>query len=381
MATSDKNVYSNADVIIVSINCDLKKGTSKKEVELDQFSKSVLEICELMDREALLMIESTVPPGTCQEIIYPMMKKTFKKRGLNEKNILLAHSYERVMPGEGYLYSIINFWRVYSGINKKSADKCEEFLSTFINTTEYPLTRLKNTISTETSKLLENSYRAVNIAFIQEWSNFAEKVNIDLYDVINAIRMRPTHSNIRQPGFGVGGYCLTKDPLFAEIASNQILNLKNVEFPFSKLAVKINNRMPLKVLEMLSNYFGSELANKRLLMMGATYKEGVADTRFSASETFYKEAIKLGLEIDVYDPLILYWEELKIKTKTKIPPLNSYDIILFCVSHKEFSSINPGKDQNEKETIIFDANNVLTRDQVEKFKSNKRFKYISLGRG
>ena len=114
------------------------------------------------------------------------------------------------MPGKNYFDSIINYWRVYAGIDKKSADRCERFLSKIINIKDYPLSRLKNTISSECGKVLENSYRAVNIAFMEEWGRFAEDANIDIYEIVKSIRLRPTHQNIRQPGFGVGGYCLTK---------------------------------------------------------------------------------------------------------------------------------------------------------------------------
>ena len=117
------------------------------------------------------------------------------------------------MPGKNYFDSIVNYWRVYAGIDDESAKKCEKFLKKIINTKDYPLTRLSDTTSSETAKVLENSYRAANIAFIEEWGRFAEDIGIDIFEIIESIRMRPTHSNIRQPGFGVGGYCLTKDPI------------------------------------------------------------------------------------------------------------------------------------------------------------------------
>ena len=96
----------------------------------------------------------------------------------------------------------------------------------------------------ELGKILENSYRSANIAFIEEWSRFAEIINVDIYKVIESIRLRPTHSNLRHPGFGVGGYCLTKDPLFGEYAAKKLWNIKNLEFLFSKQAMKINDEMP-----------------------------------------------------------------------------------------------------------------------------------------
>ena len=105
----------------------------------------------------------------------------------------------------------INNHRVMSGINPCSKDKIREFLETFTNTKEFPLYELHSTTAAETAKVLENSFRAMNIAFVQEWTEYAQDLNVDLFEVINAIRVRSTHQNLMFPGFGVGGYCLTKD--------------------------------------------------------------------------------------------------------------------------------------------------------------------------
>jgi len=109
------------------------------------------------------------------------------------------------MPGPDYIDSIQNFYRVYSGIDENSADSVEQFLKTIISTKDYPLTRLGSTNATEMAKVLENSYRAMNIAFTVEWSRFAEEAGVNLYEVVDAIRMRPTHRNLMYPGIGVGG--------------------------------------------------------------------------------------------------------------------------------------------------------------------------------
>jgi UDP-N-acetyl-D-glucosamine dehydrogenase len=158
-------------------------------------------------------------------------------------------SYERVMPGRDYFRSIIDFWRVYAGSTPHAAEVCAAFLSKVIHVDRYPLTRLHSTTASETGKLLENSYRALNIAFIEEWGRFAEAVGVDLFEVIDAVRMRPTHSNMRQPGFGVGGYCLTKDPLLAGIAARDLFRRSDISFTFSQQAVGVNDRMPLRTLE------------------------------------------------------------------------------------------------------------------------------------
>ena len=379
-ATSDSDAYSKAEVILVSINCDLVKEKGQEKIALNSFTNSIREIAENISEDTLVIIESTVPPGTCEKIVYPLFKEVFNKRNLDIDKFFLAHSYERVMPGDEYFDSIINYWRVYSGINDVSADICESFLSKIINVEDYPLTRLSNTISSETGKLLENSYRAVNIAFVEEWGRFAEEAGIDLYEVINAIRMRPTHSNIRQPGFGVGGYCLTKDPLFAKISARDILKLNGHDFTFSSQAIEINNKMPLVTLNKLKKYFNGSLKGINILLMGVTYRQDVGDTRFSPSEIFVNSAILEEAKIRAYDPLTKYWNEVDIDMEINLPKSAMFDAIVFAVAHKEFAQIDFTKWVSDNKVLIFDANNVLTKKQVSEIKGND-LNYMSIGRG
>ena len=376
-ATSSYESYKDADVILVSINCDLIKTENSDSIDIDRFRQSIETIANNMSEGALIIIESTVPPGTTQKIAFPVFKRVAKERKINK--FYLAHSYERVMPGEHYLDSILNYWRVYSGVNTESAEKCKFFLEAVINTKDYPLTRVKNTIASETSKILENSYRAVNIAFIEEWSRFAEAAGFDIYEVIDAIRMRPTHSNIRQPGFGVGGYCLTKDPLFGKIAAKDILGLADHDFFFSSEAIKINNKMPLVTLKKIKKYFNNDLHGKRLLLMGVTYREGVEDTRFSPSEIFVNACESEGISFTGHDPLVSYWEELEREINQDLPVTDNYDVIVFAVPHREFKQINISKWINNNDVLIFDANNVLTESQIADINNNK-LNYVSIGR-
>ena len=379
-ASDDKNRYKDAAIVLVSINCDLIKINGQEKVALDQFVSSIREIAEIISENTLVIIESTVPPGTCEKIIYPIFQNAFNSRKLDINKFFLAHSYERVMPGDNYFDSIINYWRVYSGINEESADRCELFLSKVMNVEDYPLTRLSNTIASETGKLLENSYRAVNIAFVEEWGRFAEDAGIDLYEVINAIRMRPTHSNIMQPGFGVGGYCLTKDPLFAKIAVRDIFKLNGHEFPYSTQAINVNAEMPLVTLNKLEHYFNRNLSGKKILLLGATYRQDVGDTRFSPSETFVREAKQKGAKVKVYDPLIDHWEELDIKIENQLPNSADYDAVVFAVQHREFTELDLAEWILGCSVLIFDANNVLTKKQVSVIRKNK-LNYMSIGRG
>ena len=163
-----KFFLTKADVIIISINFDFK-DKNFRDFKLDAFKKSVEDIAINITENTLLIVQSTVPPGTTGKIVLPILVKILKRRGLNHKKIYLSHSFERVMPGDNYMESITNNWRVYAGINKISEQKCKNFLSKIINIKEFPLTRLNNPTESEICKLLENSFRAVNIAFIDEW--------------------------------------------------------------------------------------------------------------------------------------------------------------------------------------------------------------------
>lgn len=380
-ATTDENVFKKADVILVSINLDLTFKKSEPIFNLVPFKEAIYTLGKHVKKGSLIIIETTVPPGTCEKVVKPIIRESLELRNIDVNSVHIAHSYERVMPGANYLDSIINFWRVYSGTTPKAANLCKNFLSKIINVKKYLLTKLESTTASETAKVLENSYRAVNIAFIEEWSRFSESAGINLYDVIDAIRIRPTHSNIRQPGFGVGGYCLTKDPLFAKIAAKDIFGFRKFDFPFSSKAIETNKVMPLVTLKKLQDNFKGSLLNKKILLMGISYREDVGDTRFTPAEIFYKNAIKKGAKIIPHDPLVKYWDEVNTKVLSEIPNPNTFDAIVFTVRHSAYSKIKFNKwlKPNSK-SLIFDANNVLKNSQRKDI-SKMGIKLLSIGRG
>jgi nucleotide sugar dehydrogenase len=282
---------------------------------------------------------------------------------LPPESLLLAHSYERVMPGPEYLSSIVNFWRVYAGATESAADRCERFLRTVINTDDYPLRRLSSTTASESGKLLENTYRAVNIALIDEWSRFAERVGIDLFEIVDAVRVRPTHSNIREPGFGVGGYCLTKDPLFADIGARELFGLSDLSFDFAKLSVATNEKMPLATLARIREHYAGKIAGKRMLVCGVSYRSDVGDTRYSPTETFARSASAAGAELSFQDPLVGYWDEMQTKVAAELPNPAGFDAIIFAVRHAEYRSLDVGRWLGSSRPLVVDANGVLSATQ------------------
>ena len=387
-ATSDNYAYSKADVIIIDINLDVQKvSTAKKkllsyEVDLNNFKSAIKVIGSKCNEDVLILVETTVPPGTCEKIIKPIIKDEFCRRNLDYNKIYIAHSYERVMPGPNYIDSIQNFYRVYSGINEISANYAEKFLKTIISTEKFPLTRLKGTNATEMAKVLENSFRAMNIAFIVEWSRFAEEAEVNLYEVVNAIRMRPTHKNIMLPGIGVGGYCLTKDPLLASWSKLNLFN-SNYGLDQSEKGVKINDQMPLFAYEYLLSFFNNDIRNFKILLLGVSYLSNVGDTRYSPVELFYNCLKEAGAIISLHDPYVSFWSEKNIVIENNFDNLLSenYDIVIISTGHSFYSNneILMSYIMKNDNLFIFDTIGLLSEEEIKKINSKHRI--IILGRG
>lgn len=380
-AVTDNEVFALADIVVVDINLDIRYGSKKEPIlDLTLFEAAMHTLGSYIREGTLVIVETTVPPGTCERIVKPVITQEFAVRGLDPEKVFIAHSYERVMPGENYFDSIVNFWRVYSGINVESADKCQSFLESVIRTDKYPLTRLQGTTSTEIAKVLENSYRATTIAFMEEWGRFAEAVGVDMFEVIDAIRMRPTHSNMRQPGFGVGGYCLTKDPYFAPLAAKEIFGIEGMDFPFSTSAVQINNAMPLVSLNKIEELLDGSIEGKRLLVLGVSYRQDVGDTRYSPTEIFVREAIRRKAEVVCQDPLVSDWIEMELPVLSEIPEFRGFDAVVFTVQHKQYLEIDFESVAIEDGTLIFDANCVLSKEQRQALGNRENIRTAYIGR-
>jgi len=387
-ATYDPYAYSKADVIVVDINLDVQKQSVENgelkgfDMDLTPFKKAIASIGDNCRQDVLVLVETTVPPGTCAKIVKPLIGEKLRERGLPVDQINVGHSYERVMPGPKYIDSIQNFYRVYSGVDEASADAVEKFLRTIIRTDEYPLTRLGITHATEMAKVLENSYRAMNIAFMVEWSRFAEEAGVDIYEVVNAIRMRPTHKNIMLPGLGVGGYCLTKDPLMASWAKMNLFGSKE-PLQQSETGVRINDRMPYYAFQFLESQFPGSLTGKKALLLGVSYLNDVGDTRYTPVHGFYHQLESAGCAITVHDPHVMYWEEKKMEVNRDLDSLlkEDYDVIVVTTGHKNYRN-NPVLMQQLltlKSSFIYDTIGVFNNDDIKTLSTKHTVRVIGRG--
>ena len=316
-ATFTYDALKFADVVVVDVQCDYFKeslgNVRDGRADMDALEESLEIIGQHIGPETLVLIETTVAPGTTEQIAYPIIKKMFRKRGI-QTDPLLAHSFERVMPGRNYVSSIRDFWRVCSGVNEEATSKVVKFLKEVINTEKYPLTVLDRPIESETTKIVENSFRAAILAFLDEWSLFAEQNGVDLIKVINAIKVRPTHSNIIFPGPGIGGYCLPKDGGLGLWAYRHIHGFEDDIFKITPLAININDTRSLHVAQLTRDALrnmGRPIASAEILVLGASYREDVGDTRYSGSELIVRRLTEMGAELRVHDPYVLHWWEFE----------------------------------------------------------------------
>jgi nucleotide sugar dehydrogenase len=400
IATYIYDALKLADVVVVDVQCDYLKeslgNVREGRADMEALEESLEIIATHINPEALVLIETTVAPGTTEQVAYPIMKKMFRKRGI-QSDPLLAHSFERVMPGKNYVSSIRDFWRVCSGVNEEATRRVVKFLKEVINTKKYPLTVLDKPIESETAKIVENSFRATILAFLDEWSLFAERNGVDLTKVIQAIKVRPTHSNIIFPGPGIGGYCLPKDGGLGLWAYRHIHGWEDDIFKITPLAIDINDTRSLHVAQLTRDAMrnmGRPLASAEILVLGASYREGVGDTRYSGSELIVRRLTEMGAELRVHDPYVSHWwefekqdeypassqslkrffrgqeklKDLRIEQELK-KALEGTDAVIFAVRHKHYLNLDP--DEVVKNVggpiAVIDCFGILDDDRIRRY--------------
>jgi nucleotide sugar dehydrogenase len=401
-ASFNSDVLEFADVVVVDVQCDFSKqdlGYMKSgEADMAALEATLKTIGEKIPPHCLTLIETTVAPGTTEFVAWPILKKAFAKRGI-ESVPLLAHSFERVMPGREYVSSIRDFWRVCSGCEAEARKRVEKFLHEVLNTKDFPLTVMDRPIESETTKIVENSYRATILAYLNEWSLFAERNGVDLIKVINAIKMRPTHSNIIFPGPGVGGYCLPKDGGLGYWAYRHILGFEDGDevFKITPTAIDINDTRSLHVAELTRDALRNMaryIAGAEVVLCGASYRQDVGDTRYSGSEMVVRKLTEMGAEVRIHDPYVEHWYELESQDTYPAPGLSwsrffrnqehlkearvekdlpaalmGAEGLILAVPHKEYLNLNPDDIVKwaGQPLAIIDCFGILTDDVIRRY--------------
>jgi UDP-N-acetyl-D-glucosamine dehydrogenase len=401
-ATHHSDCLRFADVVVVDVQCDYTKhhlGNMRTgSAEMSALEATMRTIGERIPASCLVLIETTVAPGTTEFVAWPILKRSFAARGL-ESEPLLAHSFERVMPGRNYVGSIRDFWRVCSGCTEEARARTVTFLGEILNTREFPLTVMDRPIESETTKIVENSYRATILAFLNEWSLFAERNGVDLVKVIKAIKVRPTHSNIIFPGPGIGGYCLPKDGGLGYWAYKHILGFEDQDqlFKITPTAIDVNDTRALHVAELARDALrnmGRYIAGAQVLVCGASYREDVGDTRYSGSELIVRKLTEMGAEMRVHDPYVDHWYELESQdtypapghswarffrnqehlTELRVqkdlgPAVAGAEALILAVRHAPYLSLDPDQvvEWAGGPLAVVDCFGILTDDRIRRY--------------
>jgi len=402
VATYNSDCLQFADCVVVDVQCDFAKkelGNMRSgDADMAALEDTMRTIGKKIKPHCLVLIETTVAPGTTEFVAWPILKKEFSKRKIGDLP-LLAHSFERVMPGKHYVASIRDFWRVCSGCEPIARARVEKFLHEVLNTKDFPLTVMDRPIESETTKIVENSYRATILAYLNEWSLFAERNGVDLIKVIDAIKMRPTHSNIIFPGPGIGGYCLPKDGGLGYWAYEKILGFEDGDkiFRITPTAIDINDTRALHVAELTRDALrnmGRYIAGASVLLCGASYRQDVGDTRYSGSELVVRKLTEMSAELRVHDPYVDHWYELEEQDTYPAPghswkrffhnqeqlkevrvekdlaaSLKGAEAVILAVPHKQYRNLNPDDIVNWAggPLAVIDAFGILTDNQIRRY--------------
>lgn len=326
-ATTDMSVVKNADIVIICVPTPVKNDY---QPDLGPLKGAVSAAAKHLKKGALLIIESTINPGVSDEVILPLIEEEF---GLEPgKDFYLSHCPERINPGDPK-WTVANIPRVVGSFDEVGLKKTVEFYESIVDASIKPMGSLKEA---EAVKVVENSFRDVNIAFVNELAMSFSALGINVVNVINGAATKPFAFMAHYPGAGVGGHCIPVDPYYLiEYARSY-----GFDHDFLSLARKINNKMPEFTVERLIdglNEAGLALSRSRVIILGLSYKPNVGDDRESPSYKIIKILKQKGVKrVDTFDP---YFADKSTATSLE-DALKDKDAVIIATAHKEFMEID-----------------------------------------
>lgn len=329
-ASSDPAVIADADVVVICVPTPLGDAGSP---DLGAVIGATKTIRDNLAGETLVVLESTTYPGTTEEVCLPILTEN---GAVLDKDLFLAFSPERIDPGN-QTYGLKNTPKIVGGMTEESGDRAVNFYSQFIDS----VVRAKGAKEAETAKLLENTYRHINIALVNEMSKFCNDMDIDLWDVINAAKTKPFGFQAFYPGPGVGGHCIPIDPNYLSYSVRKSLGYP---FRFVELAEEINSSMPRYVVDRVQNVLnesGKALKNAKVLLLGVTYKPDIADQRHSPALPVAEAFLERGADISFHDPKIEEWF-VGENTFSRVDPLETaiaeVDVVVLLQNHANYNA-------------------------------------------
>ena len=307
--------YEDAKDCKIFLICVPTPLSASASPDLTAVSSAAEHIANIMTEGSLVILESTVEPGTTRDFLLPILEKG---SGLKGNQFFLAFSPERIDP-TNKKWNLKNTPKIVAGYNRESENQALAFYSKFID----EVITVESLEVAETAKLLENSFRFINISFINEFSIFCNKLGINVNDVISAASSKPYGFMPFYPSVGVGGHCIPVDPIYL---ANKARNIGH-EPKFINLAALVNNEMPIYFADRAEQLLGS-LKGKRILVVGVTYKPNVADVRETPVRELINSLMAKGAQVDWHDELVKSWEG---RVSVELNP--NYDLAILATKH------------------------------------------------
>ncbi len=360
-ATSDFAETKDADIVIICVPTPVYKNRNPDYSPVKNACKS---IAPYLKKGELVVLESTVNPGVCEEIVAPIIEKY---SGLLVGEFLLAHCPERINPGDDK-WDVSNIPRVVGGWNRQSTQKAYEFYTSILSSHVKIMNSLKEA---EAVKIVENSFRNINIAFVNELAQSFSKLGIDVVNVIDGASTKPFAFMAHYPGCGVGGHCIPVDPYYLIDYAKK----NGYTHRFLSLACKVNEEMPSYTVSLLKRELkkqGKKMKGSTVAVLGLSYKANIADLRESPAEDIIKHLKKGGAAVKSYDPYV----DGDSKIKNLDDALESVDAVILATNHKEFLELTPEMLVKNNIKIIIDGRNCLPKKDF----INAGIEYVGIGR-
>jgi len=352
LITSDPEILGDSEYIVISVPTPL----TDYQPDLSYVEAATKSIAENLKKDQIIILESTTYPGTTLEIVKPILEKNTSL--VAGEDFLLGYSPERIDPGNKE-WTFKNTPKIVSGINEKSLKKISEFYNSIID----EVVEVSGTREAEMVKLIENTYRQVNIAMVNELAILSNMLDIDIWEVVDAAKTKPFGFQSFRPGPGVGGHCIPIDPKYLSFKTRQI----GQPVRFVELAQEINNSMPNYVISRISELMNKKeilLKNSKILVLGVAYKKDIGDTRESPAIDIIESLLDKSVEVSFYDPFVdeLIVNKESILKDENLENLSNYDLVIIHTPHTSFNNI----DFENIKSLIFDTTGSFTIPNAER---------------
>jgi UDP-N-acetyl-D-glucosamine dehydrogenase len=352
LITTDSNVLGDSEYVVISVPTPL----TDYQPDLSYVEAATKSIAKNLKKGQTIILESTTYPGTTLEIVKPILEKISSL--VAGKDFLLGYSPERIDPGNKE-WTFKNTPKIVSGINEASLKKISEFYNSIID----EVVEVSGTREAEMVKLVENTYRQVNIAMVNELAILSNMLDIDIWEVVDAAKTKPFGFQSFRPGPGVGGHCIPIDPKYLSFKTRQI----GQPVRFVELAQEINNSMPNYVISRISELMNRKeklLKNSKILILGVAYKKDIGDTRESPAIDIIESLLEKSAEVSFYDPYVdeLIVNKDSILKEQDLESISNYDMVIIHTPHTSFSKI----DFENIKSLIFDTTGSFTISNAER---------------